>query len=264
MHKDYEGLSVSTDNHVAEMRLTRPEMGNVIDHDMHSVFPEVLGQLAMDRDIRAVVFCADGKVFSGGGDFNYIKRLATDKEFRSGIMDLTHGLYNSFAEFTKPIVVALQGDAAGIGATLVGASDVVVAAKSARLMDPHVVVGLGAGDGGIPAWASSVGVLRAKRHLLTGDALNAELAYQLGLVTDLVETPEDTYPKARKIAQKISALPPVAVQATMRGFNQYVKDVGAGAFNVSMVAEVACLDSEDLLEAIDAAIERRAANYKGV
>jgi enoyl-CoA hydratase len=66
------------------------------------------------------------------------------------------------------------------------ATDAVVAARSAGLADPHVTIGLVAGDGGCVVWPASAGMLRAKRHLLTGDRLSAEDAFSLGLVTDLV------------------------------------------------------------------------------
>jgi enoyl-CoA hydratase len=119
----------------------------------------------------------------------------------------------------------------GLGATIVLATDAVVAARGAGLSDPHVAVGLVAGDGGCVVWPASAGMLRAKRHLLAGDRLPAEDAFMLGLVTDLVDTAEETLPAARSLAQRMAALPPLA--------------------------------SDDLVEAVTARREQRHPRYRG-
>ena len=257
------GVDLHICDHVAALTLNRPETANAIDHDLHIEIPKILAALRRDGDVRVVVLGAVGKVFSGGGDLGYIEKLANDRDYRENILDITRALYQSFSDFSKPIIAAVQGDAVGVGATIAASCDIIVAAKSVRFIDPHVRVGLGAGDGGVPSWAASIGLLRAKRHLLTGDPLHADMAFQLGLVTDLVDEPGDVQPTAMKLAAKIAGLHPQAVQGTKRAFNQYIKDVGEGAFQVSVVHEVACLETEDIHEALAAAKEKRAPRFKG-
>jgi len=77
-----------------------------------------------------------------------------------------------------------------------------------------------AGDGGCLVWPQAAGMLRARRHLLTGDPLDAPTAYQLGIVTDVVDEPDEVLSYARKIAARIAALPPLAVQGTKQALNR--------------------------------------------
>jgi enoyl-CoA hydratase len=160
-------------------------------------------------------------------------------------------------------VVALHGDAIGLGATVTLACDAVVASRSAGLSDPHVAIGLVAGDGGCVVWPAAAGMLRAKRYLLTGDRLGAEDAWAMGLVTDLVDGPDDVLPAARALAARIAALPPLAVQGTKRALNRALAQRAGEVLDLSFALEGASMASSDLLEAIAAFKERRPPHYTG-
>jgi enoyl-CoA hydratase len=125
------------------------------------------------------------------------------------------------------------------------------------------VVGLSAGDGGVASWSNSIGLMRAKRHLLTGDPISAIEAHRLGLITDLTKESTQVRGEALRIAAKIAALPPVAVQGTKRAFVRLMQDAGMAAFEIALADEVRCLESSDLREAIAAAKEKRPGNYTG-
>jgi enoyl-CoA hydratase len=144
------------------------------------------------------------------------------------------------------------------------ACDAVVAARSAWVADTHVNIGLVAGDGGCVVWPQSVGMLLAKRHLLTGDRLTAERAWQLGLVTDLVDEPADVLPAASALADRIAALPPLAVQGTKRSLNRVLQQRSGEVLDLSFAHEAATLASDDLLEAIAAFEERRPGSFRGL
>jgi enoyl-CoA hydratase len=163
-----------------------------------------------------------------------------------------------------PVVVAVQGHAIGLGATIVSACDVSVAWRHARISDPHVHVGLVAGDGGVLGWSAAVGYNRARRMLLTGDAITAEQAYDFGLITDLVDTPEAALGEARRIAEQIARLPPVAVQGTKKVFNALARLNLANVLDISLMAEMASVTSEDLQEALRAVQEKRPGQYRNL
>jgi enoyl-CoA hydratase len=169
----------------------------------------------------------------------------------------------AIADSHIPVITALQGDAVGLGATLMMGTDAVVAARTARISDPHVVIGLAAGDGGCVGWPLHVGLLRAKRYLLTGDRLTAEDAHRMGLVTDLVETAAEVMPAARALAARIAALPPLAVQATKRALNQVFRNRFEQVFEQGLAYEMDTFVSEDVVEAIAAFRERRPPKYTG-
>jgi len=103
----------------------------------------------------------------------------------------------------------------------------------------------------------------AKRHLLTGDKMSAEQAYARGLVTDLVETPEEVLPAARVIAQRIAALPPLAVQLTKRSLNRVMQQRAGEVFEYSLALEQISLMSDDIREAVSAFLEKRSPTYQG-
>lgn len=149
----------------------------------------------------------------------------------------------------------------GLGASVALGGDIIVASKTARIADPHVKVGLVAGDGGALFWPASMGMHRARRYLLTGDLLPAEQAYAFGLVTDLVESAAECLPLARKLADEIAALPPIAVRGTKKSLNALIKARAREAFDLSMAYEFTSGGSEDIVEAVAAFREKRKPVY---
>jgi enoyl-CoA hydratase len=259
---EFDALHLVIDGQVAEITLCRPEHMNSFDDTLHHEFVQVLRYVRERDDVRAIVLASKGKVFSAGGDFELVRAGHDDSRVSSRI---GQGLefFSTLIDTPIPIVVALHGHAIGIGATAALACDAVVAFRGARLSDPHVTVGLAAGDGGCVVWPQSVGMLRARRHLLTGDPVTAEDGYAMGLVTDLVDTPDEVLPAARALAARIAALPPLAVQGTKRALNRLMHQRADEVLELSMTYEVHSLRSEDLLEALSAFQERRPGDYRG-
>jgi enoyl-CoA hydratase len=124
-------------------------------------------------------------------------------------------------------------------------------------------VGLAAGDGGCLFWPQAAGILRAKRYLLTGDYLQADKAYAFGLVTDLVDYAEDALPLANRIAEKIAALAPLAVQGTKRSLNTIMQHRAAEVVEQAALYEQQTMASGDLVEAVTAIQEKRSSVFDG-
>lgn len=259
-----ETLSVdSAGDGVCEISLIRPKLLNRFDNQAQIELATALEGLAKDDDVRAIVLGSTGKAFSAGGDFALMQAAHDDPDARRETVQAGVRLLRSFHDLPQPIVAAVQGPAIGLGATVALMCDVVVAARAARLADTHVKVGLVAGDGGCLVWPQAVGMLRARRHLLTGDELDATTAYQLGLVTDLVDEPDDVLPCAREIATRIAALAPLAVQGTKRALNQVTSLRAEEVVPLAFDLEERTLTSDDLVEGIAAFKEGRAANFVG-
>jgi enoyl-CoA hydratase len=258
-----DALTISYEGAVAEITLSRPDVLNRFDAVLHHRFTEALAEVRHHRDVRAVVLASKGKVFSAGGDFDHIVALRDDTALRIASVDEGRRLLHSLIDLPIPVVTALHGDAIGLGATIVLATDAVVSAPGVGLSDPHVAIGLVAGDGGCVVWPATAGMLRAKRHLLTGDRLTAEDAYTLGLVTDLVPTPADVLPAARSLAQRIAGLPPLAVQGTKRALNRSLQQRAGEVLDLSFALEALSLISDDVLEAIQAFQAKRQPSYRG-
>ena len=261
MH-NYKSLRYEVDGHLALLTLNRPEVLNAIDDDMHHDLLEVLLRIRGETNVRAVLFAAEGKAFSAGGDLDEVVTLQGDPQKRARMCDTGQRIIHALIDIPVPVVTALHGDAMGLGASVALGGDIVVASKTARIADPHVKVGLVAGDGGVLFWPASIGMHRARRYLLTGDLLPAEDAHRFGLVTDLTDTPEECKATARKIAEKIAALPPIAVRGTKRALSALLKARAREAFDLSMAYEQWSAGSEDILEAVAAFKERRKPVYK--
>lgn len=256
-------LTVEREGWLAQVTFSRPELLNRFDEAMHHELTSTFAQLSDEQDVRAIILASTGKVFSAGGDFEMMRRLHDNPHARREMVQAGTRLLHTLVNVRQPVVAALQGAAIGLGATVALGCDAVVAARSAVIADSHVNVGLVAGDGGCVMWPATAGMLRARRHLLTGDPLDAETAFQLGLVTDLVNTPEEALPAAKALAERIARLPPLAVQLTKRALTRGLVHRVDEVLDLSFAYEEISLASDDLLEGIAAIKERRPGNYAG-
>ena len=263
MSHSESGVLVTIEGPIGQITLNRPDSHNAITHQMHAELTSALRSLEENRDLRAVVLASTGRVFSAGGEFDLILQQQADPVERARAARLARPLFIAVADSRLPIVTALHGDSVGLGTTLALCTDAIVAARTVRISDPHVVIGLAAGDGGCIVWPQSVGLLRAKRHLLTGDRVAAEDALAMGLVTDLVNTPEEVLPAARAVAQRIASLPPQAVQSTKRTLNQGLRHRIEEVFDFGLALEIETMATEDIIEAISAFKQKRKPSYRG-
>lgn len=260
---DYESLIVSERDAVVEIRLDRPDLLNRFDAVLETELTSVLRALARKDEVRAVVLLAEGRAFSAGGDFDLMLEVNADAVERAATLRRARDLLSALTHLPQPLVVGVQGAAIGLGATVPLGCDAVVASRNATIADTHVGVALVAGDGGTLFWPQSAGMLRARRYLLTGDPLTAQMAYEFGLVTDLVDRPEDVAPKVWEIAAKIAALPPLAVRGTKAALNQVTRLRAGEVVETALAAEGATLASADLVEAIAAFKEKRPGSFTG-
>lgn len=260
---EYTAVAVTRSDSVVEISLNRPEVLNRFDAVLETELTAALRAVANDDSVRVVVLLAEGRAFSAGGDFDMMLTVNTDSIERRAVLQRARDLLNSITLLPQPLVVGVQGAAIGLGATVPLGSDAVVASRNATIADTHVAVALVAGDGGALFWPQSAGMLRARRYLLTGDPITAEMAYEFGLVTDLVDEPADVAVRARVIATKIAGLAPAAVRGTKAALNQVTRQRASEVVEVALLAEGATLGSRDLVEAISAFKEGRPGSYTG-
>jgi enoyl-CoA hydratase len=261
--REFERLRIVQQGHVVEIRLTRPDIMNRFDAVLHREFLEALREVRSAENMRVILLTAEGRFFSAGGDFAYMLEQNADTTARTRGIDEGRLMVAELIDLPVPVVCALSGSTYGLGATIALLTDIVVSAPGIKIGDPHVSIGLVAGDGGCLAWPCAVGLLRAKRYLLTGEPVPAELGYQWGLISELTDTPEEVEPKAREIAAKIAALPPVAVQGTKRTLNAIARARAAEVVDIGFSQEWISVGTSDIIEAIDAFKEKRAPVYTG-
>ena len=135
-------------------------------------------------------------------------------------------------------------------------------AESAIISDPHVSVGIVAGDGGTIIWPLAVGPALAKQYLLTGDPINAAEAHRIGLI-NFVSPNDQVVDDAITYATKLAAKAPLAVQYTKVAVNKMLKDAANTAFDTATALEILTFQSEDHTEALAAIAEKREPNFTG-
>ena len=168
------------------VRINRPEAFNAVDESVHHAFATIWRTLAADDDVRAVVTTGVGKAFSAGGDMVMFGRLIEDPVARQFQIHEARTVFLEVIGFPKPLVSAVNGPAVGLGCSLALLSDFMVMGESSFLSDPHVAVGLVAGDGGAAMLPLLIGLMKAKEYVLLGDRITAADAEKLNLVTKVV------------------------------------------------------------------------------
>jgi enoyl-CoA hydratase len=257
-----ETISVERQGHVVTVTIDHPTSPmNAVDATLHREFGELFQSLKREADARAIVLTGSGRAFSAGGDMAWFPALRDPanlhrlrREAKQIIWDLL--------DIEVPIVCALNGSAVGLGASIALLCDVIVMADSASIIDPHVQVGLVAGDGGAAIWPLLVGPLAAKRYLMFGQPLTAEEALRLGVASDVCAA-DDLARVAHGWAERLAAQAPLAVQGTKIAVNQQIKQALLTSFDLSTSLEMACFVSADHAEAVDAFVTKRTPTFEG-
>jgi enoyl-CoA hydratase len=160
------------------------------------------------------------------------------------------------------VIAAVNGPAVGLGCSLALGCDLVLMADSAYLADPHISVGLVAGDGGVTLWPLLTSLLRAKEYLFTGDRIAAETAVQLGLANRTVPG-DQLLPEALALARRLAAQPPEALRGTKAALSALVEQATRGAMEAALLAERSTMTSDDHVRIIEAMAERSRRKQEG-
>jgi enoyl-CoA hydratase len=252
---------------VLEVVLDRPgDELNRIDGVVHEELSRLMAVLraedeAVVGDARAVLLTAAGRAFSAGGDLAWFPELQDPERAGALAVDARDLVYDLLS-IELPVVCAVAGPAMGLGASIALLCDVVFVGGSATIADPHVRVGITAGDGGTIAWPRLVGPVRAKRFLLTGDPVSAEEAERLGLVSHVVDD-EHLHAEALAFAHRLAAGAPQAIRSTKRAVNASLLAEAALAFEPALESEVGTFATDDHREALTAFAERRPPRFTG-
>lgn len=259
---DYQALHLDRVGDVLRIAIDHPGSPlNTVDALLHEELTRIFRELKREDAARAVLLIGRGKAFSAGGDFAWFRELRDLAALEHLRRDAKQMIWD-LLDVELPIVAALNGPAVGLGASLALLSDVIFMADTATLADPHVRVGIVAGDGGAVIWPLVLGPARAKQFLLTGDPLTADEAWRMGLVNRVV-APESLEAEALAFAGRLAAGAPLAVRYTKQAVNKLVKEALNTAFDTSTALEIVTFQSEDHREALAALREKRPPVFRG-
>jgi enoyl-CoA hydratase len=234
---------------------------NAVDEALHHDLTTLFAGLRRENEARAVLLTGRGRCFSAGGDFAWFPTLRQPGRLDALRRDAKQ-LISDLLDVELPIVAALNGHAMGLGASIALLCDVVFMAENATIGDPHVRVGIVAGDGGAVVWPLAIGPARAKQYLLTGDPVPAAEAERIGLVNFVVPAAALDV-EAMRFAGRLAAGAPLAVRYTKLAVNKLVKDALNVAFDASTALELVTFQSEDHQEALAALREKRPPRFQG-
>lgn len=238
-------LTIENDGPVRIVRLNRPDALNAVDEELHGALAAVWAELDADPETRAVVITGEGRAFTAGGDMGLLQMMADDIPTRERMLDESRRIMRDMIGFRLPLVAAVNGPAVGLGCSLAMLSDIVHMEENAYLADPHVPVGLVAGDGGAITWPLAMSLLSAKEYILTGDRIPAQEAHRLGLANKVV--PDGTsLESAVALAHRLAKLPPQAMQDTKRALNQHLAQAATGLVEFCISAEYRSFDTPEL------------------
>jgi len=259
---DFATLRLERVGQVLRVTIDHPSSPlNAVDDRLHQDLAALFAGLKRENEARAVLLTGRGRAFSAGGDFAWFPTLQEPGRLEALRRDAKQLIWDML-DVEIPIVAAVNGHAMGLGASIALLCDVIFMADTATIGDPHVKVGIVAGDGGAAIWPLAVGPARAKEYLLTGDALTAAEAERIGLVNRVVPAAE-LDAAAMAFAARLAAGAPLAVRYTKLTVNKLVKDALNVAFDTSTALELLTFRSEDHQEALAALREKRPPVFKG-
>lgn len=265
-YAQYKSLKVEKHERLAIVTINRPDTRNAIDHQLHMEIQTIWADIVNDPDVFAVLLTGAGKYFSVGGNIKAMKegQPGGDVVKEGEMLEPATGrrILQALLDCDKPIVCAINGDCIGLAATIALFCDITVAADTARIADPHVKVGLVAGDGGAVIWPMLVGPNRAKEFLMRGNLITGEQAERMGLVNYACPA-DQVFEKARQLALELAAGAPWAIRWTKLSINKAIKQQLNLIMDTSFALEMATFHTKDHAEAVRAFSEKRAPVFTG-
>jgi len=233
----YETIVVEKRDKVATVTLNRPDRLNAVNGAMHHELEELFAGLNDDLEVNAVVLTGAGRAFCAGGDIGGGTVGEVPENAPNPATRFVRGprrLVLNMLEVEAPIIVAMNGDAIGLGATLALLGDVIIASETARIGDTHVRVGLVA----------------------------AAEAERIGLVNHVVP-PDELLPRAQALAERLANGPIWAIRWTKASINKAVRERANLILDTSLALEALSSHTEDHREAARAFVEKRKPNFSG-
>ncbi|WP_280417627.1 enoyl-CoA hydratase/isomerase family protein [Nocardia carnea] len=250
-----EALTVTGAGPIRTVTINRPAELNAVNADLHRALAQVWRQLAADTEARVVILTGAGRAFSAGGDLDWITSFLDDPVARDESIREGAEIIEELLRCPLPVIAAVNGPAVGLGASIAILCDIVLISEGAHLADPHVAVGLVAGDGGAAFWPLLTPILRTREYLYTGDRIDAATAVELGLASRMVAA-ADLLPAANRLAERLAKQPQNALSSTKRVVNMYLSQALAGPLQAGFAAEVVTMQSAEHRERLEALRER--------
>ncbi len=258
---NYENILLEKKNSIAYVTVNRPKVLNALKMATMDELRAAFHDIKNDATVRVVILTGSGeKAFIAGADINELAAhtAVSGKEY-------THrgqSVLNLIENLGKPVIACLNGFTLGGGCEIAMACTMCLASDNAKIGQPEVKLGIIPGYGGTQRLPRLIGKGRAMQLVLTGEMINAQEAYRIGLVNEVTSAAE-LIPRAEAIAQKIIANAPLAVQYSLEAINKGLEMTLPEALYLEAVLFSVACSSEDKKEGTTAFLEKRPAQFKG-
>jgi enoyl-CoA hydratase/carnithine racemase len=258
-------LRLSIDEPIARLSLRRPKRGNPIDAALIRDLRDACEALSESKKVRVVILTAEGDTFSNGWDWPAVTGAASDGgsllEAARG-QGMTEDPFGCLAELPRPVVCAINGDAAGAGLELALACDIRIAVEGSRFSIPEPSMGILPMAGGLQRLARLVGRGKALELALTGISVDAREALRIGLVSAVAEDGKlaaDAEIIALRIAERGPLATAYAKEAVSRGIDMPLEQALRFETDLTVILQT----TEDRAEGVKAFLEKRKPKFKG-
>lgn len=246
------------DRGIATIRLDRPEKMNALNLEVKRLIEEAVTTLEAEDGVRVIVFTGENNVFIAGTDIAEMRDMTPDVHRQ----EKTDQVFHVLRGCTKPLIAAVEKYALGGGFELALCCDIIVAGESARFAQPEIRVGIMPGAGGTQILLRTIGKYKTMKMVLTGEQISARQAFDLGLISELVEA-GTAYQRAMQLAETIVGMPPLAVKAIKKVISEGVDLPLTAALANERDAFIELFDSDDQVEGMQAFMDKRKPDYQG-
>ncbi|MDX8276276.1 2-(1,2-epoxy-1,2-dihydrophenyl)acetyl-CoA isomerase PaaG [Acinetobacter pittii] len=261
---DYQNIIAEEKNGVGYLTFNRPKALNSFNVDMHREVAEVLNQWTKNPDVRCVVISGEGRGFCAGQDLGdrVVDPNAEAPDLGYSIETYYNPLIKTIVNMPKPVICAVNGVAAGAGANIALACDLVIAAKSANFVQAFCRLGLVPDSAGTWFLPRAVGHARAMGLTLLGDKLPAETAKEWGMIWDVVEDAE-LKTKVTELAERLAKQPTFGISLIKKAIHQSSNNTFDEQVLLERDLQRIAGRSEDYREGVQAFMNKREPNFKG-
>lgn len=252
------------DGAIAAVVVARADIGNASSPEMLGEIRDAFTSLSTDRDVRAIVFSAEGKHFSVGADFAFLQRLTkmSAVEIKDTVYANFQGAARAIYRCPKPTLALVQGAAVTVGCELALACDFRVAAESAMFQESWIKLGIMPPLGGTFLLPRLVGLGRAMEMCLRGKQVRAEEALQIGLVSEVVPK-DDLAARGLEMARELAATAPLGYATVKQSIQRALESSMDVEWQANLSNQALLLGSKDHREGLLAVTEKRAPKFCG-
>ncbi len=250
------------ENGVARLTFNRPEVFNSFNREMALLLQKELDACANDSTVRAIVLMGSGKAFCAGQDLKEVTDPALNPGFKKILEEHYNPIITRIRAIEKPIVAAVNGVAAGAGANIALACDIVIAHEKVSFIQAFSKIGLVPDSAGTFFLPRLIGFGKASALMMLGDKISATDAEKMGMIYK-VTTLDDFQTEIHTIAGTLAQMPTKALGMTKRLLNQSMSNTLEQQLELESKLQIEAASSEDYAEGVAAFVEKRKPNFKG-